>query len=90
MKRHQTAGFTLIELIIVIAIIAILASLAFMSLSGETAQARDSKRVGDLKTYEDSIATANGKNKRIHFEIDNEGKQLDGKNRTDAANPDTV
>lgn len=60
-------GFTLVELIIVVSIIAVLASLAFMALSGETAQARDSKRLSDLKTFEDAIATSNGKNKKIDY-----------------------
>jgi prepilin-type N-terminal cleavage/methylation domain-containing protein len=66
----QKQGFTLVELIIVITIIAVLASLAFMSLSGETAQARDSKRVSDLQTFENSIATSNGKNKPVHYKVD--------------------
>lgn len=65
----QNKGFTLIELIIVISIIAVLAALAFMALSGETAQARDSKRVSDLKTFEDAIATTNGKNKQLPIDI---------------------
>lgn len=60
----------MVELIIVISIIAVLASLAFMALSGETAQARDSKRSSDLKTFEDAIATSNGKNKKISFTQD--------------------
>jgi prepilin-type N-terminal cleavage/methylation domain-containing protein len=65
--HNRPQGFTLVELIIVVSIIAVLSSLAFMSLSGETAQARDSKRVADIKTFEDSIATSNGKNKKIDF-----------------------
>ncbi|HPO06208.1 MAG TPA: type II secretion system protein [Candidatus Gracilibacteria bacterium] len=65
-------AFTLVELIIVVSIIAVLASLAFMSLSGETAQARDSKRVSDLKVFEDAIATANSKNKKISYKMTDE------------------
>jgi len=83
MNNTLKKGFTLVELIIVIAIIAVLASLAFMALSGETAQARDSKRLADIKVVEDAIATSNGKNKKINYNVDTEGKQSDGSARTD-------
>jgi prepilin-type N-terminal cleavage/methylation domain-containing protein len=79
----QKQGFTLVELIIVVAIIAVLASLAFMALSGETSQARDSKRVSDLKVFEDSLSTSNGKNKTINYEKDNVGKNHLGDPRID-------
>ena len=83
MFKKRTQGFTLVELIIVIAIIAVLASLAFMALSGETAQARDSKRLADLKVFEDAIATANGKNKKVNYLTDVVGKKSDGTSRSD-------
>ena len=67
MAHQNKKGFTLVELIIVVSIIAVLASLAFMALSGETAQARDSKRLADIKVFEDAIATSNGKNKKIDY-----------------------
>lgn len=84
-SHHSKKGFTLVELIIVIAIIAVLASLAFMALSGETAQARDSKRVSDLKTFEDSVSTSNGKNKKIGYALDSVGQDHAGAVRDDTA-----
>ena len=63
----QKKGFTLIELIIVVSIIAVLSSLAYISLSGETAQARDSKRQADLKTLENAIAMSNAQGRSISY-----------------------
>lgn len=60
-------GFTLIELIIVVTIIAILSSIAYISLSGETAQARDSKRKADLKTLENAISMSNAQNRSLTY-----------------------
>lgn len=69
-RRFTILGFTLVELIIVVTIISVLASLAFMALSGETAQARDAKRMNDIKIFENAIATSNGKNKKIRYTLD--------------------
>lgn len=63
-------GFTLVELVIIIAIISVLASLAFLMLSSETAQARDSKRMSDIKIIENSIDATLGKNKDFQYAID--------------------
>jgi prepilin-type N-terminal cleavage/methylation domain-containing protein len=82
-KFLKPSGFTLVELIIVVAIIAVLATLAFMSLSGETAKARDSKRVSDIKVFEDAVSTSNGKNKRINYTEDTVGKNHDQVARND-------
>ena len=59
-------GFTLIELIIVIAIIAVLASIAFMSMSKETANARDASRKEDISTFEKVIASSISKGRTIN------------------------
>lgn len=60
-------GFTLIELIIVVSIIAVLSSIAYISLSGETANARDSSRRADLKTLESAVAMSNAQNKTVTY-----------------------
>ncbi len=67
-KFDKKKGFTLVELIIVVAIIAVLASISFMALSGETSEARDSRRLSDLKTIEDSVSTSNAKNRTIDYD----------------------
>jgi prepilin-type N-terminal cleavage/methylation domain-containing protein len=43
-------AFTLIELIVVITILAILATISFITLQGFTSQARDSKRISDIRS----------------------------------------
>jgi len=48
-------GFTLIELLVVIAIIAILAGVVLTGVTGFQANARDTKRVGDLKNIQNNI-----------------------------------
>ncbi|PCI25072.1 hypothetical protein COB57_02530 [Candidatus Peregrinibacteria bacterium] len=76
--KKQSIGFTLVELIIVISIISVLATLAFMSFSTETASARDAKRDGDLRTYENVIATSSSQNKRIRYTEDAADTGRDG------------
>ena len=52
--QQKKTGFTLIELLVSVAIISILVAIGVLTYNGARAQARDSKRVEDLK----SIATA--------------------------------
>ena len=58
MKKYTKSAFTLVELIVVITILAILATVAFISLSGKTQDARNSKVVSDLRTIVTSIEVA--------------------------------
>lgn len=50
MKMMKKAGFTLVELIVVITILAILGTIAFISLQGNTQDAKNSTVVSELRT----------------------------------------
>jgi prepilin-type N-terminal cleavage/methylation domain-containing protein len=54
MKKNK--GFTLIELLIVVAIIGLLSSVVLASLSGARSKARDTKRVGELRSIEKALS----------------------------------
>ena len=54
-NRKAQKGFTLIELLVVIAIIAILSTIILGSLGGAREQARDSKRLGDLRQLQTAL-----------------------------------
>ena len=56
---NQKKGFTLIELLVVIAIIGLLATLAVVAFSNAQSQARDAKRVSDVRSVITAFATAN-------------------------------
>lgn len=49
-------GFTLVELIVVITILTILGTIAFLSLQGQSATARDSKRKTDLSSLSTKVS----------------------------------
>ena len=53
---NNKKGFTLIELLVVIAIIAIIATLAVVALQSSRANARDAKRVADVKQMTTALA----------------------------------
>ncbi|MDD3711304.1 MAG: type II secretion system protein [Patescibacteria group bacterium] len=59
MKRNQTQlkrkGFTLIELLVVIAIIGILATLAVVALQNARKNARDAKRIADVRQMQTAL-----------------------------------
>lgn len=55
MSKSKQKAFTLIELLVVIAIIGILATLAIVSLQQARQNARDSKRVADMKQVQTAL-----------------------------------
>ncbi len=54
MKKNS--GFTLIELLVVIAIIGTLLSLILISFRDANARSRDTRRVADIKSFQDALA----------------------------------
>ncbi|MBI2482630.1 prepilin-type N-terminal cleavage/methylation domain-containing protein [Candidatus Uhrbacteria bacterium] len=60
---RERRGFTLIELLVVIGIIGLLSTLAVVALSSARRQARDAKRVSDMKSLQSALeiyATTSG------------------------------
>ena len=53
--KNNRKGFTLIELLVVIAIIALLSTLAVISLSSAREDARDSKRLADVRAMQSAV-----------------------------------
>ena len=53
---RKKTGFTLIELLVVIAIIGVLLSLILISFRDANARTRDTRRVSDIKTFQDTLA----------------------------------
>ncbi|MEI8339184.1 MAG: prepilin-type N-terminal cleavage/methylation domain-containing protein [bacterium] len=51
-RQKSTAGFTLVEMVVVIAIIGIMTTIVVSSISGNKSRARDDKRVGDIKNMQ--------------------------------------
>lgn|GEM_PF-3965833 len=55
--RRSFSGFTLIELLVVIVIIGILATVTRVALNGSRANARDARRVSDLKQIANTLSS---------------------------------
>jgi prepilin-type N-terminal cleavage/methylation domain-containing protein len=55
MNIRASAGFSLVELLVVITILAIISTVAFTSLSGSTDKARNSKRLEHMSTMETAL-----------------------------------
>lgn len=53
--NKKAKGFTLVELLVVIAIIAILSVTAYVAMGGQTAKARNSKRMQDLGAVQNAL-----------------------------------
>lgn len=56
-RRHASAGFTIIEMLIVVTILALLAGILIPVLEQEAVRARDGRRAGDLRTVGSALAT---------------------------------
>lgn len=69
--RNIKLGFTLIELLVVISIIGILAALGILSYTGIQKQARDAKRMSDIKQYQTLLGEYASKNKGLYPEFPN-------------------
>src|SRR3989344_1058299 len=54
-KKLHIQGFTLIEMLIVIAVISILAGIVLVGITGFQSSARDTKRIGDLRSVQNSL-----------------------------------
>ena len=68
MFSKNIKGFTLIEMLIVIAVIAILAGVVLTGVSGFQASARDTRRLGDLRTTQNYLELYF--NKCGHYPVD--------------------
>lgn len=53
--KNLKKGFSLVELLVVITIIAILSVVAYTALGGQTAKARDSRRMQDIATIQSAL-----------------------------------
>lgn len=51
----SSRGFTLIEMLIVIAVISILAGIVLVGITGFQESARDTKRIGDMRSIQNSL-----------------------------------
>ena len=51
-KQKFTAGFTLVEMVVVLAIIGIVTSIVLMSMSTARSQSRDKKKISDVKSIQ--------------------------------------
>lgn len=62
MQNSTKKGFTLIEMSMVLLVIGILATIVLRNIGGQSAIARDTKRIGDLRAIANYLSTYLGKN----------------------------
>ena len=64
LRRSQSSGFTIVELLIVIVVIGILAGLVITTYNGIQQKARNTERTTDLKTFQSQLEAYNANNGR--------------------------
>jgi len=55
LPRHTSAGFTLIEMLVVIAIIGLLSSAVLVGLNDARSRARDARRISDIRQIQNGL-----------------------------------
>ena len=70
-KKSYSQGFTLIELLVVVAIIGLLASIAVVALQSARGEARDTKRIADMKQIYTALQIYNDKYGEFPTDISN-------------------
>lgn len=73
MKNNLKRGFTLIEMLVVVAIISILAGIVLTGVTGFQANARDTKRIADLKQIQNYLELYYNKHGRYPGDVDGTG-----------------
>jgi prepilin-type N-terminal cleavage/methylation domain-containing protein len=76
MKNKSKKGFSLVELLVVITIIAILSVVAYMAVGGQTANARNSRRLQDINTIQQALEVYLIKNVNYPSALDDMGKDV--------------
>lgn len=77
MMCKKATGFTLIELLVVIAIIGLLASIVMVSVNTARGKARDSRRLGDMKSIQLALPWGAGNYSYAYGNVDTNGQSFD-------------
>ena len=88
-QKNNFGGGDILIMLFSFSLLSLLA-VAPMHIAGETAQARDAKRMNDIKIFEDAISTSNSKDRPIRFTKDFVGKTDGGVDRADDPATDRI